>query len=228
MAEGMGDIVGKTFGSAIPSVPKDQILMWVLIGLGILVFAVALAIFTYFMYIKLRYNKKIVLFRKVGTSIVPVIYDKGWLTRVGSAGDTWLKVRKTKKTLPRPRMQIAKNEYWFFEREDGEWINFTLQDFDKTMKQAGVYYVEEDMRLQRLGIQKNLQERFQKVSFWQKYGGMIMSLIFILVITVCLVVLFKEMAKNWEIGREMASAVRDMAVQVSNLRVETTSGMQPL
>jgi len=173
---------------------------------------------------RLKYNKKLKLFRKVGNEIVPVLDDKGWFARVGTAGDQWCKVQKFKKTLPRPRKQMAKDEYWFYEREDGEWVNFSLKDFDEDMKKAGAYFVDEDMRLQRLGIQKNLENRFQKVTFWQKYGGMIMNILFMVIVTVCLVILFKEMKDNWAVGREMASAVRDMAVQVQNLYTRGQSG----
>ena len=92
----------------------------------------------------------------------------GQFARIGKAGDYWCKLKKFKKTLPRPRRQVEKNTYWFYEREDGEWVNFTLNDFDDGMKKAGAYFVDEDMRLQRLGIQKNLQERlwiFAKKNF---------------------------------------------------------------
>lgn len=172
----------------------------------------------------LKYNKKLKLFRKVGNEIVPVLDDKGWFARVGTAGDYWCKVKKMKKTLPRPRKQMAKNEYWFYERNDGEWINFSLKDFDEDMQKAGAYFVDEDMRLQRLGIQKNLENRFQKVTFWQKYGGMIMNVVFLVIVVVMLVVLFKEMKDNWVVGREMAQAVRDMAEQVANMRKQVGSG----
>lgn len=229
MAENLlGESFGDTFGGMIPSLTSSQVMTWVIIIGGIFIFAGFLGFLTYYFWIKFRYNKKIIVFKKVGTEIIPVMEDKGWLTRVGGAGDTWMKTKSSKKTLPRPKIQMRKNEYWYYEREDGEWINFNLKDFDLEMKKAGISYVDEDMRLQRLGIQKNLEARFQQVSFWQKYGGMIMSLIFILVITVCFVILFKEMKDNWTVGKEMASAVKDMAEQVRNMRVSVGSGIQPI
>lgn len=202
-----------------------NIIIWII---GALLF-IGLAVFlTYLFAMNLKYNKKIVLFRKVGNKIIPVMVDKGTFERVGTAGDYWCRTKKMKKILPRPIIQMGRNEFWFYEREDGEWINIGLKDFDEQMKKAGVYYVEEDMRLSRLGIQKNLRERFQKPSFWQKYGGLIMNVIFMLVMTVCLVILFKEMKDNWAVGKAMAEAVRDMAQQVENMGRRIGSGTQPI
>lgn len=212
----------------IPSVSLSdigRISIWII---GAILFLAAAGFFTYWLILKLKYNKKIILFRKVGNKIVPVMIDKGMFERVGTAGDYWCRTKRMKKILPRPVIQMGKNEFWFYEREDGEWINIGLKDFDADMKKAGVYYVDEDMRLQRLGIQKNLRERFQKVTFWQKYGGLIMNVIFVLVMTVCLVVLFREMKGNWAAATSMATAVRDMAQQVENMYRRVGSGAQPL
>lgn len=198
------------------------------IALGIVFIGGLIAVGLVYFLQSLKFNKKIVLWKKVGNKKPQKVFeDKGKFDRVGNAGDFWCITKKLKKTLPRPSKQAGKNEYWFFEREDGEWINFDMGDIDEQMREAGAYYVDEDMRLQRLGIQKNLRDRFQKVSFWQKYGGMIMQIIYLLITTICLVILFKEMKDNWAVGREMASSVRDMAVEVANLRTQQVgSGMQ--
>ena len=123
---------------------------------------------------------------------------------------------------------MRRNEYWFYEREDGEWINFQLADFDEEMKTAGCYFVDEDMRLQRLGIHKNLRDRLQKVTFWQKYGGMIMSIAFILVVTICFVVLFNKMYNMYHNAGIMATEVKTMAQAVHNLATHQGSGMVPV
>lgn len=188
---------------------------------GIIIAGLLGWLFYYYLQQK-RFNLKLVLFKNVGGTSLPVDKDKGMFQRIGMGGDYWLIAKKFKKILPRPRIQMAKNEYWFFERSDGEWINFSLKDLDKQMKKAEAYYVDEDMRLQRLGIQKNLQDRFQKVSWWQQYGGLVMNLAFLAVITVLLVFLFREMKDNWAVGRDMAEAVRDMAEQVKNMRQSGT------
>lgn len=221
MANEVSEVASSFIGSGSGTGLAIMIAIGVVVVGGILAGAVAWVIHY------ISFNKKIVLWKKLGNKKPQkIITDRGKFERVGEGGDYWCRTRKLKKILPRPTKQAGPNEYWFYEREDGEWINFDMGDIDEQMRQAGAYYVDEDMRLQRLGIQKNLRDRFQKVGFWQKYGGMIMNLIFLIVVTIMLVVLFKEMRDNWAVGREMASAVRDMAVEVANLRKQTGSGAE--
>jgi len=220
----VGDVLSEA-GIELPSISKSAIAQWAIIAGIAVVVAIGLGIGIYWFMNYLKYNKKVMIFRKVGTMIMPIASDKACFERVGAGGDYWCRTKKTKKILPRPKIQMGKNEFWFYEREDGEWINFSLSDFDEKMKSAGAYYVDEDMRLQRLGIQKNLQERFNKISFWDKYGGMIMSIIFILIITVCLVILFSKMEGNWEQATKTAEAIEHMAKSVDAMTTRTTSGV---
>jgi len=222
----MADMLTSTISDKIPSFSAVGVATLVGWLIGSILFAGILGTIFYFVYKNLIFNKTIKIYRKVGNKTVLVAVDKGYFARVGNAGDYWLITKKLKKTLPRPTIQSGKNEYWFFEREDGEFINFGLGDVDSQMKSAKVYYIDEDMRLARLGIQKNLRDRFQTVSFWQKYGGMIMNLIYLMVSTILLVILFKEIKGVWEVGHSMAGAVRDMAVQVEHMSQRIGGGMQ--
>jgi hypothetical protein len=171
-----------------------------------------------------KWNINLKLFRKVNGVYVPIGDLKAQIQRVGKAGDTWLIVKNGKR-LPRPKIWIGSNAVWYCEREDGEWINFRLGDIDAQMKEAKAYYVEEDMRLQRLGIQKNLEERFVKESFWAKYGQTIMTVIFCLLVTICLVVLFQKFDGLTKAFTTSAQAVEHMASSVSEL-AHQNSGVQ--
>ncbi len=224
----MADEISNYLAGVTPNISKDQILSGGATILIIVMVAGVLGYMTFWLIKYLRFNKKIVLFRKVGNKIMPVLRDKAMFERVGTGGDFWCRMRRFKKILPRPSIQTEKNTFWFFEREDGEWINFSLGDWDKQMKEAKIEYIDEDMRLQRLGIQKNLLARFQKITFWDKYGGTIMFLGFVVIVTVCLVVLFQKMTNAWDQASYMAAAVRDMALEVHNMRARTTSGALPV
>lgn len=212
-------------GIKIPSFAGWQ--NWVLYILIGIVVVVAVIFGIYWLINYLKWNKKVVLFRKVSNRIIPVATDKAMFERVGQSGDYWLKTQKLKKTLPRPKIEMGVNTYWFFEREDGEWINFELADIDAQMKKAGAYYVDEDMRLQRLGIQKNLKDRLIKETFWQKYGTTIMLIIFVLIVTICLVVLFQKMQGNWASATETAKAIEHMAQSVDNMAQRIGGGVTP-
>jgi len=213
---GIGNLLGEA-GISIPKIDMASIgnIFVYIIG-GVLICG-AIVFFVYWYIQQKRWNKKIVLFKKVANRVIPTVHDKGMFERIGQSGDYWLKIQKMKKTLPRPKIEMGKDTYWFFEREDGEWINFEMADIDKQMKQAGAYYVDEDMRLQRLGIQKNLAQRLLKETFWQKYGTTIMLIIFVLIVTIALVVLFQKMTDNWKVATETAKAIEHMASSVEQM-----------
>ena len=222
----MGQI-GDVVGSMIPNFSMAGAGKWIIIILGGLLFATLLAVGAYFLFTYLKFDKKIKIFRRVGNQIVLTATDVGMFARVGAAGDYWLKLKKFKKTLPRPQIQMAKNEFWYYERDDGEWINFSLADLDEQMKKASAYYVDEDMRLQRLGIQKNLGDRFQKLTFWQKYGTTVITLVYLMVITVCVVIMFQKMAGGWAAVEEASKAIHDMAIATANVATRTGGGLVP-
>lgn len=196
-------------------------IMYFLIGV---VVACVLAIGIYLFIINLKFNKKIVLFRKISGKVIPVATDKGMSERIGLAGDTWLRTKKFRKILPRPKIEMEKNTFWYFEREDGEWINFSLKDMDSVMKKADAYYVDEDMRLQRLGIQRNLKDRFDKANFWDKYGNMIMGVIFFLIVTICLIVIFNKINDLVKALPVLAHALESLA----NAIASNQNGMVPI
>jgi len=220
------NIIGDTLGGFIPEISISNIGTLIIWGLGITILLIFAGIGSYFLVQKLRYNKKIILYKKIGGVTKKIATYKAMFERLGNAGDYWCRLKNPKKILSRPRIESSKNEYLFYERKDGEWINFEFGDIDEQMQTAGIKYIDEDIRLQRLGIQKNLEQRFQKVTFWQKYGGMIMSLIFVLVTAIMYIVLFKTMGDSWTQAGQMAEAVKEMANQVQILSTKVGGGIQ--
>ena len=226
---GAGAQVGNLLGEAGISIPKfnsSTIMTWGIYIIGGILLAGGVIFGIYLLMNYLKWNKKITLFRRVANRIIPVSHDKAMFERIGQSGDYWLKTQKLKKTLPRPKIEMGVNTFWYFEREDGEWINFELADIDAQMKKAGAYYVDEDMRLQRLGIQKNLSARLIKETFWQKYGTTIMLIIFVMIVTICLVVLFQKMQGNWTAATSSAQAIEHMAAAVEQMAKNIGGGLK--
>lgn len=207
-------------GASIPSLPSftgaGMQTLLIYVGVGLLI-AIAGAIGIYFLFDYFKWNKKFILFKKVGNEWQIAQEDKGRFERVGNAGDYWAKWKTLKRTSSKPKRQKTKNTYWFAEGEDGEIREIDSLDFDKGLRQIQAHFVDEDMRLQRLGIQKNLASRFEKQSFWAKYGTTIMLVIFVVIVVVALVILFKEMKANWEVATNTAKAIEHMASSVDNM-----------
>jgi len=219
-----------TIGDLVPNISTSQLANWgVMFGVAMLV-AIGGGILFYWIMTQRKFNNGVVVWKKVGGEVKQVFKGIAATERLGDAGDYCFIIKGLNKVLPKPHIQVgagrglfgARPIYWFFERADGEWINIGMEDIDERQKSAKAYYVDEDMRLQRLGIQKNLRDRFQQLGFWQKYGTMIVMLVFVLVITVCLVIMFKEMNGNWAAAQDAAAAFEKMANSIS--RLATCSG----
>jgi hypothetical protein len=138
---------------------------------------------------QLKYT--IPLHKKIGNQVIKVAVYKAKDFKISKAGDKLWYVPKLKKYIPCGTLQTAPNEYTYFEREDGEWINISYPDIDEEMKKAKVKYVASDMRSQRIAISNILDARFKgKQSWWEKYGAMLTQIIFYFITCLCLVVIF--------------------------------------
>lgn len=173
---------------------------------------IGLAIFMYLNNKKYKYT--IPLYRKVGSLPIRVGTYKAKDFPIGNAGDRLWYVRKLKKYIPPATVQTAPNEYPHFEREDGEWVNFGLGDIDSQLKTAGVKYVHQDMRANRIAISNLLEQRFTKKGFWDKYGQMIMNVIFYLVVAIAMVVIFYQ----WSDIVDKTSLLIDRIVELEEQR----------
>lgn len=139
-----------------------------------------------------RYNKKIIIFEKIGGNFVPVRQDKGMEIKFSTAGDTITYLKKHKKYLPNPSIQTGNREYWYFIRQDDEWINFGLEDLDEQSRKVGARFLDKEMRYARTSIQKGLKDRYESQNAWQKYGIYILSFGYVALIGVMVWLLFDK------------------------------------
>jgi len=192
-------------------------------GSILLVVAIAftiLGLIGFFIYnssVKKKFWIKIHVFRLIGNTPTRVAIYSAKEVPFGMAGDRLWKVAtgflklKSIKWLPCGKIQTAPREFWYYIREDGEWINFSLDDLNDVQKKAGVKFVQEDMRLQRLATERLLEQRLMDKTFWEKWGNTIMLIIVFMVVAVCMVVIFYQFSK-----------VIDKFAQVSSTNLETS------
>lgn len=156
----------------------------------------------YWRSVKKAYWIKIHVFRLIGNTPTRVaVYDAKEVP-FGMAGDKLWKVApagmfkfKTIKWLSVGKIQTAPREFWYYIREDNEWINFALADLNGIQKQAGIRFVSEDMRLQRLATERLLEQRLMNKTFWEKWGTTVMMVMVFLVMAICMVVIFYQFSK---------------------------------
>jgi len=169
------------------------------IGTALLILFIAIVVFLLigvgiFIWIRKKQLKYFIpLYKRIGNRVIKLAVYKAKDFKIGSAGDKLWFVPKVKKYIPCGTLQTAPNEYSHFEREDGEWINVDFPDIDEDMKKIGVKYVNSDMRSQRISISNIIDQRFAgKKSWWEQYGHIVTYIIFYLVVSVAMVVIFYQ------------------------------------
>lgn len=200
----IGDMVAST-GISLPKVSFEglgkvgMIILFIFVGGGLIL------LFVYWLTKRLMFNKRVVIWRRINGRMIKVDEDKGAFQKIGKAGDTWFFWRKYKKYTSRPQIEQEKNTYWYFIREDGEAINFGLGDVDEQMKTAKAHYIDSDMSLSRVAIERNLKDRYQVKSFWDKYGDKIMFIIYALILMICTIINTSKQLKAAELFTSVAS-----------------------
>jgi len=149
------------------------------LGIYLFILVIIMGIISYFVYMVAIYNRKIVVFEKIGGRIEPVSKDKARIIRISDSGDTVFYCLKSRKYLPNPTIQMGRRVFWYYVREDGEWINIGLENIDKEMRRAKVHYVDRDMRYSRVALQKNIQKRYNKESWLVRNSQTIIAFSFL-------------------------------------------------
>ncbi len=146
------------------------------------IFLAMVGLVTYIIVKMLKYKYKIIIWEKVGGKFQATKKDRAMDFRLGKGGDTIFFLRRHRKFLPNPELQTGKRTYYYFIREDGEWINFEPGDFDEDARKMGAHMLHREARFARTQVQKGLKERYDEPGFWKQYGLLTISLGFILVI----------------------------------------------
>jgi ABC-type multidrug transport system fused ATPase/permease subunit len=181
----------------------------------IFVFAVICGIATYFIVVRLRYKNKIVIWEKVNGRFEITGRDKAMEMPLSRFGETVFYLQKRKKYLPRPNKQVGRRMYFFFIRDDGQWINVDMEDIDTKSKRMRIHFTDKSMNYARTQIERALKERYDKPNFFEKYGTIIVSVVFVVLIGILTWLLFDKWIELARITNE--------GVTQSNLLMEKSA-----
>lgn len=159
----------------------------------------------------LKFNKKIVIWKKINGRYEIVKKDKAQEVSLKGTGDTIFYLRRFKKYLPTPRIQTGRNVFWYVVREDGEWINIGMGDIDEKFREIGAHFLDSEMRYARTQLQGHIKERYDKPKFWAQYGALIINVAAITIIMVFLFLIIQDMQG---LSQSVVSAV-DAAAKVN-------------
>jgi len=189
----MGQVLGISTGDiSLPSLTSSFGGTITYILIAVLVFiSIAIGIWIFMTNKKFKY--KIILFENIGGQGYKVAYkDRARLIKIGDGGEEILYLRKLKSYRAAYGRKMNKNEYWFAVGQDGYWYNFLLGDLDAKMNMLDIEPIDRDMRYMHVAIRKNIQERYRKETFMQKYGTIMINGIFLIIMIIALWLLIDQ------------------------------------
>lgn len=194
----MADAVTDAIDSITPTITGPGAVTIALIILLVIILFSATAIITYIVIKKRKFNKFVVVFEKVGGKEEVVMRCRAMFSKFGRGGDQVMILEKGKKVLPKPEIQVGRNNYWFKIREDGEWINIGIEDIDEKFRELKCNFLHPEIRYQKTSIQDGmLKERYQNTSWWKENWHIVVSIV---VIAILLIFMFLITSKNLEIA----------------------------
>jgi len=213
----MGQIMGIDTGSLSPVSFSNMFGgTWTYILIAILVF-ISIAILIWLYMTNKKYKYKIVLFENIGGQGYKVaLKDRARIIKIGDGGEEILYLRKQKTFKAAYGRKMGKNTYWFAVGQDGYWYNFLLGDLDAKMNMLDIEPIDRDMRYMHVAIRKNIQERYRRETFMQKYGTIMINGIFLIIMIIALWLLIDQIGEL--IGKasqavEAASKMIDPAIK---------------
>jgi len=190
----------------------------IIIGFIFLLFLIGAGVI-YYIFINRLYSKKIIVFENIsGQGYQPTIKDTARLVKIGDGGEELLFLRKTKVYRTAYGKKMGKNTYWFSVGQDGYWYNCVLGDLDAKMGMLDIEPIDRDMRYMHVAVRKNIQERYRKIKFMEKYGTIVFNGIFLIIMLIGLGFLLNQMTENAQVineGLKTAKEVMDLNAQIT-------------
>lgn len=188
---GVGSSIGTNFLTA---------LIWLIV-----IIALGVVAFMFWNNSKYRYNVEIYENMNKG-GYTRSGRDKAKLVKLGDGGEMilFLKKRKVFRTAYGKKMDA--NTFWFAIGQDGYWYNVTLGDLDAKQGMLDIEPIDRDMRYMHVAIRKNIQDRYRKGTFMDKWGGWVLAGVFMIIMFLGI----------WFLLSKMGDTTNAMAVAQSN------------
>ncbi len=196
-----------------------------------MVVAIIVSIGTFFWANRKSYNKHIHLFEEISGQAVASGQDLAKEIVLPHTSTRAFYLKKRRIFLPRGSIQTGKNHYWYFIRNDGEWVNIGITNLNKELTRLGIKFDHTDMRMANASLKKLVEKNYKKLNWLKEYAPYIGFGILILMLGVAGFLIFNEAGKNLgmmsglgERLSEISENVADMLVSVDNIR--SSSGVR--
>lgn len=180
----------------------------------------------------LQFNKKIQIWEERNNQMEYIGKDRAKEIKYNIYGDTVFVLKKRKKFLPRGEIKSGRNVYLYCIREDGEWVNFSLESVNQKLKDAGVKFIHPDMRAFKSGTAKIIKDSYQKKSFLKEWAPIIVPIIFFVIVGIALyfvvdriVASENNLLEMTKASKEVMQLAKEVLTAVNNIK--SGSGYAP-
>lgn len=187
----MADIQ-ETVASYIPKIDVGGVFsvgVWIIL---IFVFIVIFGIVAYFIVSRMKFKHKIIIWERINNQFEITGRDRAFEMPLSRFGETVFYLSKRKKYLPKPTKQVGRRLYFFYVRGDGQWINVDMEDIDEKSRKMRIHFTDKSMNYARTQIERALKERYDKPNFFEKYGVLIVSITFVVLLGILTWLLFDK------------------------------------
>jgi len=226
-------IGGLDLGFDLPTWGLSGVWWWIVVILLIILMSAVVGVALWIYYQWKIYNKKIILFENIaGQGYQVVGRDKARIVKIGDGGEEILFLRRRKVYRTAYGRKMGANTYWFAIGQDGYWYNIVLGDLDAKMGMLDIEPIDRDMRYMHVAIRKNIQDRYKKESFMQKYGVMVISGVFLLVMLIAIWLLMSKAGDLIQASERTVQTIPQLAEHVETIvskldTVYSGSGIRP-
>jgi hypothetical protein len=160
---------------------------------------------------------KIHCFEEINNQFVPTDDDIAMEVTIPNTSIKVFYLKKRKIYLPRGIRQMGKNHYWYGIRRNREWVNFSLTNLNKEMKELNIDYDHTDMLNMNTFLKKLIERNYKKTKWWQEYKNEIAVAILVILVGI---MVFLWLGKINEITATQTAVLNSVKeVQELNIKV---------
>lgn len=181
------------------------------------ILAVIAAIVTYIIISRKTFNKDIVKFREVNGIARRVGTEKAKEIQLPGTSVRAFYLQKSKFYIPRPSIESSQDEFWFYIRNDGEWINVGLANINDELTKLGLNYDHTDMRMANAALKKLVDKSYKKGNWVKEWAPYIGFGAIIIMLGVSGYLVMNESAKITTAAAGNVEALRDITIAMKDI-----------
>lgn len=211
------NLFGVDLGFSLPSFSTAGIGLWITIFAVVILVMIFVGIGIWIYIQKKTYNVQIRDFENIsGQGYQLVARNTAKIIKIGDGGEELLLLKRGKSYRTAYGKKMGKNEYWFAKGQDGYWYNVVLGDLDAKMGMLDIEPIDRDMRYMHVAIRKNIQDRYKKEDKLGKYGPIIISFIFVVIMIIATWLLISKVGDLMQVGVQVVQSAKPVADSLTN------------